>query len=387
MQSRGRPIRIAFVFGTRPECIKLAPVIRAVEAHPDMESVVICSSQHTDLLQPFLRCFDIRIDHDLQVMREGQTPDQVLAHALIGLGDFFAGQQFDLVIVQGDTATALAGALAAFHAHIPVGHVEAGLRTGNIHAPFPEEMNRRLITQLATLHFAATKQNVETLLGEGVDSSVIWKTGNPVVDALHWILKNEQPSQTLSDLVSKHSDKKLITLTTHRRESFGETMLSNLRALTDYVQSDQDALIVFPVHPNPNVRRAAKEALDGANRIEIIDPLGYADFIHLLRRSWLIVSDSGGVQEEAPALAKRLIVLRQSTERPEVVACGVAKLIGNDPKQLKETLMNADNDADWTKAAEGNRDLYGTGDAGEKIVTAIADHFGLECGELLRTTA
>ena len=364
-------IRTAFVFGTRPECIKLAPVIRAVDEHPGMESIVINSSQHTDLLAPFLENFEVRVDHDLQVMRPGQTPNEVLSRVLLSLGNLLSEEKPDLVLVQGDTTTALGGALTAFHADIPIGHVEAGLRTHDMRAPFPEEMNRRLISRLATYHFAATKDNIENLLREEISPSAIWHTGNPIVDALQWILKNQRPSQYVTELIKAHAGKKLIVLTTHRRESFGKTMVDNLRALARFVNATSDCVVIFPVHPNPNVRKATKEALSGAAGFEIIDSLNYADFIHLLSASWLIVSDSGGVQEEAPSLGKRLIVLRRSTERPEVVQSGIGKLIGDNPQLLLETLKSADSDVDWISAASTKQDLYGSGKAAQKIVDVI----------------
>jgi len=366
-----KPVRVAFVFGTRPECIKLAPVIRAVSQHAGMEPVVISSSQHTDLLTPFLKGFGIRVDHDLSVMRPGQTPSEVLSKVLGALDPILRRERPDLAIVQGDTTTALAGALAAFHAEVPVGHVEAGLRTGDIRAPFPEEMNRRLISRLATYHFAATRLNVETLLREGIAPTAVWQTGNPIVDALQSILENQRPSTSVAQLVATHAGKKIIVLTTHRRESFGKVMIENLRALARFVAARPDCVVVFPVHPNPNVRRAVDEALSGASGIEIVDPLDYADFIHLLSAAWMIVSDSGGVQEEAPSLGKRLIVLRRNTERPEVVQAGIAKLIGDDPVLLENTLKSADSDEYWMAAARAKRQLFGSGQAAQRIVEII----------------
>jgi len=364
------------VFGTRPECIKLAPVIRAIDSRPDMESLVISSSQHTDLLTPFLSSFDVKVDHDLKVMRAGQSTNEVLSRVLSPLEVLLCQERPRVVLVQGDTTTALAGAITAFHANIPVGHVEAGLRTGDIGAPFPEEMNRRLISQIASYHFAATKQNVQNLEREDVPQSAMWLTGNPVVDALHWILANRSPSASITEIIKRHSGKKLIVLTTHRRESFGAAMKGNLRAIAEFVESNTDCVVLFPVHPNPNVRNATREILADAKGFEIIDPLDYPDFIHLLSAAWLIVSDSGGIQEEAPSLGKRLIVLRRNTERPEVVETGVGKLIGDNPQLLKETLQSAASDTVWSDAANTKQDLYGTGDAAEQIVNALAMVFG-----------
>lgn len=359
------------VFGTRPECIKLAPVIRAIDSHSRMESTVIISSQHTDLLAPFLSSFDIRVDHDLQVMRPGQSPNEVLARVLSSLENLLCQEHPHVVLVQGDTTTALAGALTAFHAGIPVGHVEAGLRTGDIRAPFPEEMNRRLITQIASYHFAATSQNADNLRSENIPQASVWLTGNPVVDALQWILKNRSPSDSVEKVLSRNSGKKIIVLTTHRRESFGDAMRNNLRTLAEFVAQNDDCVVLFPVHPNPSVRKATNDVLDGAGGFEILDPLDYADFIHVLSSAWLIVSDSGGIQEEAPSLGKRLIVLRRSTERPEVVEAGVAKLIGDNPELLSAALQTVESDLAWTQAAAAKQDLYGNGDAALRIVDAL----------------
>lgn len=364
------------MFGTRPECIKLAPVIRAIDSHAEMESLVISSSQHTDLLAPFLNSFDVQVDHDLKVMRAGQSPNEVLSRVLSPLEVLLCQERPHVVLVQGDTTTALAGAITAFHSDIPVGHVEAGLRTGDVRAPFPEEMNRRLISRIASYHFAATAQNVQNLRREDVPQSAIWLTGNPVVDALHWILENRSPSASITEIIKRHSGKKLIVLTTHRRESFGAAMNDNLRALAEFVESNADCVVLFPVHPNPNVRKATREILGNASGFEIIDPLDYPDFIHLLSAAWLIVSDSGGIQEEAPSLGKRLIVLRRNTERPEVVDAGVGKLIGDNPRLLKETLQNVESDIGWSDAADAKQNLYGSGDAADQIVEALATIFG-----------
>ncbi len=365
--------KISVVFGTRPECIKLAPVIRAISQRPNMVSNVIISSQHTDLLEPFLDSFDVEVDHDLRVMRPDQSPNDVLARVLESLAPILGQEKPDVVLVQGDTTTALAGAISAFHAGIPVGHVEAGLRTENPLIPFPEEMNRRLISQIAEYHFAATPMNVENLLRDGVDKSKIWQTGNPVVDALQWILKNKVPSPFIEKLISSHSGRNVIVLTTHRRESFGKAMRENLEVLAKFVTRHKDCVVVFPAHPNPNVRATTKQVFESVERVEVIDPLDYPDFVHLLAACWLIVSDSGGVQEEAPSLGKRVIVLRRNTERPEAVDAGVAKLIGDDPVLLMRTLEEAKGGDDWIDAKYGKLNLFGAGDAAQRICDVLAE--------------
>ena len=289
---------ILTLFGTRPEIIKLAPVIWAIEKRSDIwRSVTVSSSQHTDLLRPFIRDLKINIDHDLAVMTPGQTPNAVLSRVVDAIEPIFTKEKPDLIIVQGDTTTAIAGALAGFYARIPVAHVEAGLRTGNRHSPFPEEMNRRLISQLADIHFAATDENIKILLSEGIRKETIVLTGNPVVDALHHILKNSQCSEKLSKFLQQVKSKRLLVLTTHRRENFGQVMSSHLKALRKFIERHKDIELVFPVHPNPSVRAAVNVEFANIDRIHCIDPLEYADFLHLLSHAWLIASDSGGVQE------------------------------------------------------------------------------------------
>ncbi len=363
---------ILTLFGTRPEIIKLAPVIRTIERRLDTwRSITVSSSQHTDLLQPFIREFDISIDHDLAVMTPGQTPNKVLGRVIEAIEPLLLADRPDLVLVQGDTTTAIAGALAAFYTRIPVAHVEAGLRTGNRYSPFPEEVNRRLITQIADLHFAATQDNVEILLAEGVHKKSIVLTGNPVIDALQHILARSTASPSLSKLLDSIANKRLIVLTAHRRENFGQVMTSHLRALRRFVGRHQDVELVFPVHPNPSVRAVVDAEFTGAERIHCIEPLEYADFLHLLSRAWLVVSDSGGVQEEAPSLGKPLLILRDTTERPEVLDCGVGRLVGHSGERLEEMLETSLIDNAWFEAVSTTENPFGKGDAGEKIASAI----------------
>lgn len=366
--------KILTLFGTRPEIIKLAPVIWAMERYPDQwQSITVSSSQHTDLLRPFIRDLSISVDHDLAVMTPGQTPSAVLARVIEAIEPLLIRERPDMVLVQGDTTTAIAGALAAFYAKIPVGHVEAGLRTGNRQSPFPEEMNRRLITQLADYHFAATTDNVKILLNEGVQTQNIILTGNPVVDALQHILARSSASSRLSQLLlSIPLNQRVIVLTTHRRENFGQIMTSHLRALRRFVAKHEEVELIFPVHPNPSVRAVVGAEFTDVKRIHCIDPLEYADFLHLLSRAWLIVSDSGGVQEEAPSLGKPLLVLRDTTERPEVLDCGVGKLVGHSGDQLERMLEAAIVDESWFETVRQTKNPFGQGDAGERIISAVA---------------
>jgi len=355
------------VFGTRPEAVKLAPVLRQIDLYPnEFRSVVVSSGQHTDLLAPFIRLFGLQIDHDLSAMRPGQPLNLLAARVLTDFDAVLERERPAMVLVQGDTTTAVAAAWASFHRGVPVGHVEAGLRTDDPLTPFPEETNRRLITRLARAHFAATPRNRQALLDEGVPAEQVFLTGNPVVDALQYMGTVLSASPRVEQLLEKTRGLKRIALTTHRRESFGPTLTGNLRVLRDFVDSHADIGMIFPVHPNPAVREAAKQLADHP-RIHLTDPLDYGDFISLLNASWLIVSDSGGVQEEAPTLGKPLIVLREKTERPEAVESGVARLAGT-PEILAEAL------AEMARSPRTIRPIdnpFGRGDAGQRIVQAL----------------
>jgi UDP-N-acetylglucosamine 2-epimerase (non-hydrolysing) len=283
----------------------------------------------------------------------------------------------DLVLVQGDTTTTLAGALAAFHRKVPVGHVEAGLRSGNRISPFPEEMNRRLTSQLADLHFAATEFGRRNLLVENVPSETIFVTGNPVVDALHMALERTEPSPEMKSLLDSEKARKVITLTTHRRESFGEVMEGNLRVLHEFLACNPDVVLVFPVHPNPNVKALAEAIFRGADRAHLVDPIEYFDFIHLLKASWLVCSDSGGIQEEAPSLGCPLIILRENTERPEVLETGMARMARN-PSELAAALDEASAGCPGWAPTQPVTNPFGSGDSGRKIAEALHTFCG--CG-------
>jgi UDP-N-acetylglucosamine 2-epimerase (non-hydrolysing) len=364
--------RVLALFGTRPEVIKLAPVLAELRRRPGrFATVTVTSGQHGDLLAPFLRLFRVQLDANLGIMRAGQTPVEVCQRVLATLEPVLNDTQPDVLLVQGDTTTAMAGALAAFHHGIPVGHVEAGLRSGSATNPFPEEMNRRLISRLASFHFAATPQNVETLLAEGVPADRIALTGNPVIDALRTVLGTTRPSPPLEKLLYETHGRRLLVLTTHRRESFGEVMLENLRALRRFVERHADLALAFPVHPNPAVRSATREAFSGTPHVHLLEPLDYQDFVQLLSHAWLIVSDSGGVQEEAPTLGKPLLILRENTERPEAVASGVARLVGGSASRLEAMLEEAYSDGSWIRHVQETENPFGRGDSGRRIVDAL----------------
>jgi UDP-N-acetylglucosamine 2-epimerase (non-hydrolysing) len=353
--------------------IKLAPVIRQLDLdRRRFETVNVSTGQHTDLLTPFVKLFGIRIDHDLKVMRAGQPLSQLFARILHEIDPLLETQQPDLVLVQGDTTTAVATAVAAFHRKIPIGHIEAGLRTDDPLSPFPEETNRRLITKLARYHFAATKRNARALLREGVDRDAIFVTGNPVVDALQQMGTLVTRSEAMQRLLQETRGYRRIALTTHRRESFGGILEGNLRVLRSFIDRHADTVLIFPVHPNPMVRETAQSLLGNHSRIRLIEPLDYPDFIGLLSESWLIVSDSGGVQEEAPSLGKPLLVLREKTERPEAVEAGVAKLAGT-PGLLAKMLEEVYADRD-SEIRQPITNPFGKGDSAQRIVRLLRKH-------------
>ncbi len=368
--------KIMTVFGTRPEAIKVAPVLAALaQADSEFECINVISSQHKDLLWPFLRLFRVEVHHDLDVMSQAQTPLMVLSRTMERLAPIIERTRPDLLLVQGDTSTALGAAQTAFHAEVPVGHIEAGLRSGNPRSPFPEEMNRRLISQMATLNFAATEHNKRILLDEKIEPGTIHVTGNPVVDALLQIRSSTSMAPALAERLDRWRNHKLVLLTTHRRESFGETMNRNLQELKEFVASHPDVVLVFPVHPNPKVRAAVDAVLKGQERIELLEPLDYPDFLHIIGRTWLIVSDSGGVQEEAPSFGRPLLVLRENTERPEGLAAGTSKLVGGDPLQLRRMLLEAYAPDSWAHRVSAVVNPFGDGTAGQRIRAAIASYF------------
>lgn len=368
-RARREGIRVLVLFGTRPEIIKLAPVIRELEqASGVFTTVNVTTAQHTDLLYPLAQRLGVRIDHDLKCMEPGQTLNGLLARILIALDPVLIREQPDLILVQGDASTALAGALAGFHRRIAVSHVEAGLRSGCRHSPYPEEMNRRLITQLATYHFAATPGNRGNLLAEGVPPENIFLTGNPVIDALSALRKETSVAPVVERALERTSGLKRLVLTTHRRESFGPVLAENLRVLRGFVERHDDVALLFPVHPNPAVQGPAREILSDHPRIVLLEPLEYPDFIGLLSQAWLIVSDSGGVQEEAPTLGKPLLVLRENTERPEVLETGVARLVGGKPQALRMMLESAYRDPRWAENIGRIVNPFGSGDSAKRIV-------------------
>ncbi|MFT5467164.1 MAG: UDP-N-acetylglucosamine 2-epimerase (non-hydrolyzing) [Verrucomicrobiales bacterium] len=365
--------KVLSVFGTRPEIIKFAPVLGELEeSWPGLSTVNVCTSQHTDLAAPFLSEFNIRVDYDLDIMRPGQHLNQLLGRLIQAVDEVLEKEQPDFVLVQGDTSSALSGATAAFQRQIPVGHIEAGLRSGNPLSPFPEEMNRMLIGQMAQAHFAATERNRKTLLDEGIDPDGIFLTGNPVVDAVTKMTSRETESEALQQLLAATDGSKRIILTAHRRENFAGAMAGYFEVLRDFLARHEDVSLIFPVHPNPNVRRITEEHLAGLDQVHLVDPMPYPEFIRLLSHAWLIVSDSGGIQEEAPTLRKPLLVIRENTERPESVECGAAKLIGEEPEALARHLDSAYDDTGWRERLNEVVNPFGDGNSRRRIASAIS---------------
>jgi UDP-N-acetylglucosamine 2-epimerase (non-hydrolysing) len=368
--------RLMVIFGTRPEIIKLAPVIHALKRRDErIETIVVNTGQQNDLRRTFFERFSVHVDHDLNVMQPGQTPNGVCSRVLSSLDSILAAAMPEMVLLQGDTTTSLAGALAAFHHRIPVGHVEAGLRSGDRANAHSEDMNRCLITRLASFHFAATAKNRENLLAEGVPAESVFVTGSPVVDSLMSVRRHMSVSQDLQRLLDETKGFRRVVLTAHRGESQGGVMAGHLRAVRRFVERHDDVVLMFPVHPNPAVRSVVDSLLGGHSRIHLLEPLGYVDFIGLLSQAWLILSDSGGVQEEAPTLGKPLLVLRQSTERPEAIESGVARLVGNDAGRLESMLELSYRDKSWVQRVGQVDNPFGRGDSGEQIVRVLSQLF------------
>lgn len=362
--------RVLCIAGTRPEIIKMAPVIRALRATPWAEVVVAGSGQHQELAESAFAAFGIAPDLDLAVMAEGQTLGGLTGRLFEGLEPLLRDAAPDLVVAQGDTTTVMAVATSCYYLGIPFAHVEAGLRTGNLRNPFPEEFNRIVCGRLAALHFAPTEVARRALLAESVAPGAIALTGNTVIDAL--LATPGEPPAGLDPAC------RLILLTAHRRENFGAPLEGIFRALRDVVAAHADVQLLYPVHPNPAVAETARRVFAGAPRVLLAPPLGYAAFVGAMRRAYLIVSDSGGVQEEAPALGKPVVVIRTETERPEVLAAGSARLVGTNPDGVRGGVeMLLDDDATYRAMAKP-RSPYGDGHAAERIVDAVEVYLGLK---------
>ncbi len=364
------------IFGTRPEAIKLFPVAQALARRNDVQVVTCVSAQHREMLDQVLGIAGLTPDHDLDLMQADQTLDALTARLLTGIGEVLDTEQPARVIVQGDTATAMAGAMAAYYRKIPVAHVEAGLRSHDIHHPWPEEVNRKVVSGIADLHFAPTELAASTLRAENVDAASIHVTGNTVIDALQLTLARIQTEPALSAdwqrLAKRFAGKRIIGVTTHRRENFGDRLADIAAALNVLAQRD-DVAIVFPVHLNPVVRRAMHAALGACDNIALIEPLDYPNFVSLLDACDFMLTDSGGVQEEAPALGKPVLVLRNATERQEGVAAGAALLVGTQRERIVAEATRLLDDRDHHAAMAQAHNPFGDGQASERIVKVLAE--------------
>ncbi len=372
-----KKIKVMTVFGTRPEAIKMAPIVLELARHPEeITPIVAVTAQHREMLDQVLNLFAIQPDYDLDIMAAGQTLFDITSRAMMGLDKVLTEARPDIVLVHGDTTTTFAGALAAYYHQTTVGHVEAGLRTHNKFSPFPEEMNRKLTGSLADLHFAPTATAQQNLLTEAIAPEGIFVTGNTVIDALHQTVKDD--FQFEDELLRNidYKNKRIILVTTHRRENLGEPMRHVYKALRQLTEEFADVEVVFPVHKNPKVREVVKEELGGLAKVHLIDPLDYEPFANLMHRSYLILTDSGGVQEEAPALGKPVLVLRDTTERPEAVTAGTVKLIGTDRERVYgEARQLLTDKTEYSRMSE-SCNPYGDGRASSRIIQAILYHYG-----------
>ena len=369
--------KILFVFGTRPEAIKMVPIIRELEKYPDMfNPLVVVSGQHREMLDQVLGLFKIKPDYDLMIMEDNQSIPQVVSRSLLGLEEIVPREKPDFMFVQGDTSTTFAASLASYYYRIPLGHIEAGLRTGDKYRPFPEEMNRKLTSAMADIHFAPTLASMENLLNEGVDKSSVFLTGNTVIDTLHMTLKKRYDSKKIG-LNLRSKNKKMILVTTHRRENFGAPLRNICDAVKNIAKAHSEiSSIVLPVHKNPIVSDIINETLSDMANIQLIEPLDYEPFVHLMKQAHIVLTDSGGIQEEAPSLGKPVLVLREVTERPEAVEAGTVKIVGTDKEKIiqetEKLLYNKDAYEKMAKAVNP----YGDGKAASRVVGKVLHYFG-----------
>ena len=368
------PRKVLTVIGTRPEAIKLAPIALELDGRDEFESIVCATAQHREMLDQALQIFGVVPDHDLNIMKPGQTLAQVTARAITGLDQVIEEVQPDVILVQGDTTSALCGAIAGHYRHVIIGHVEAGLRTGNKYAPFPEEMNRRLIGRMADQHFAPTEHSRDVLLKEDIPNDTVHLVGNTVIDALLWVrdrvMKNtpELP-EGLADTIS---DKEMVLITGHRRESFGGGFEDMCQAIRDVADRQENVEFVYPVHLNPRVREPVNRILGEHPRIHLIEPMTYEPFVWLMNRATVILTDSGGVQEEAPSLGKPVLVMRDTTERPEGIEAGNARLVGVDRQKITDQLTLLLTDASEREKMASINNPYGDGTSAKQIGDVLA---------------
>jgi len=375
--------KVLIVFGTRPEAIKMAPLVLAFQEYSsEIETKLCVTAQHREMLDQVLDIFHIVPDYDLNIMKPGQDLYDVTSNILLGMKEVLSEYEPDVVFVHGDTTTTIATAMSAFYQKIPVAHVEAGLRTGDIYSPWPEEANRKLTSQITTYHFTPTQTSKENLLKENVPEEGIYVTGNTVIDALYWVLdkieKNEDLKATLSDAIRSDfpafdNDERLVLITGHRRENFGQGFLDMCSAIKTLAETHPDVNFVYPVHLNPNVQKPVLELLSGITNVYLIAPLDYEPFVYLMSRTYLILTDSGGIQEEAPSLGKPVLVMRDTTERPEALDAGTVKLVGTDPAVIVNEVNNLLEDTRLYERMSQAHNPYGDGKACQKIVNIIKE--------------
>lgn len=364
-------IKVMTIFGTRPEAIKMAPLVKELEKRKEIESIVCVTAQHREMLDQVLKVFDIKPDYDLNIMKQGQTLSEITSRVLLGLEEVIKEVKPNIILVHGDTTTTFAGALAAFYNNIDIGHVEAGLRTWNKYSPFPEEMNRQMVDCLTDMYFAPTEVSKNNLLIQGINEDKIYITGNTAIDAMKYTVKDTYYNE-IFDWVGED---KLILLTAHRRENLGEPMRNIFNAVKRLVLDIPNIKVVYPIHLNPNIRKIADDVIGNNEKIKIIEPLEVIDFHNFINKSYLILTDSGGIQEEAPSLEKPVLVLRDTTERPEGIDAGTLKLVGTDENTIyNETIkLLLDND-EYLKMSKANNP-YGDGFASKKIVDEIVNKY------------
>ncbi|CAD7359176.1 MULTISPECIES: non-hydrolyzing UDP-N-acetylglucosamine 2-epimerase [Staphylococcus] len=365
--------RIMTIFGTRPEAIKMAPLVLQLKKDEQLEPIVVVTAQHREMLDSVLDTFGIEPDYDLNVMKQGQTLSEVTSRVLTGLESVIKQAKPDMILVHGDTTTTFAGSLAAFYNEISIGHVEAGLRTWNKYSPFPEEMNRQMTGVMADIHFAPTEQAAQNLLNEKKDPNTVVVTGNTAIDAMHTTVDD----QYQSEIIQRHQGKRIILLTAHRRENIGAPMENIFKAVRRIVEEVEDAVIVYPMHKNPRVREIAYRHLNDHERIELIEPLEVVDFHNFAHQAHFILTDSGGVQEEAPSLGKPVLVLRDTTERPEGVEAGTLKLVGTEENDVYEATKALLTDESLYQEMSIAQNPYGDGQASKRICENIKYMYGL----------
>lgn len=365
--------KIMIMFGTRPELIKLVPLMKLLDDSSEFQYINVSTGQHKEMLSPIIKTFQLSINYDLSIMKKHQTITEVTISILKKMEPILMKENPDIVLVHGDTTTAFTSALAAYYQKIPIAHVEAGLRSKNIYSPFPEEMNRKLIDHLSSIHFPPTKKNEANLLVENIDSSTIFITGNTAIDMFKHTIKKD----FYHELLTKCENKKIVLLTVHRRENIGEPMIQIFSAINRLLNAIEDIVIIFPIHFNPIVRELAKKHLTPCDRLLIIDPMEVTDFHNIMAKSYLILSDSGGIQEEAPFLGIPTIVLRSETERPEAVDSGINYLAGTEEKKIYEIAYKLLTDQKFYQSVAKKQLLYGDGFASEKIENSLKQYFEL----------